>query len=310
MSYVVVVGSLNMDLVVRVPRFPTPGETVLGQDFGTFPGGKGANQAVAAARLGAKVSMIGRVGDDNLGHDLIQNLIREGIDIQHVSVDDTEPTGVAMITVDEEGQNAIAVASGANMRLQSADVERAWDEIEPPDVLVMPLEVPLECLLTAAKLAQNVGSTVILNPAPARELPDGFLQYINVVVPNETETSILTGSELTDSSMTIVAARKLQSMGVNQIVLTLGASGALILDGEEAAIEIAPHVVDVVDTTAAGDAFVGGLAVAMGEGNSLYDSARMANAAGALATTVMGAQPAMPSRESVLNLLISEGDGL
>jgi ribokinase len=215
-----------------------------------------------------------------------------------------------MITVDEEGQNAIAVASGANMRLQSADVERAWDEIEPPDVLVMPLEVPLECLLTAAKLAQNVGSTVILNPAPARELPDGFLQYINVVVPNETETSILTGSELTDSSMTIAAARKLQSMGVNQIVLTLGASGALILDGEEAAIEIAPHVVDVVDTTAAGDAFVGGLAVAMGEGNSLYDSARMANAAGALATTVMGAQPAMPSRESVLNLLISEGDGL
>ena len=310
MAYVVVVGSLNMDLVVRVPRLPTPGETVLGRDFGTFPGGKGANQAVAAARMGAKVSMLGRVGDDGFGHDLVENLTREGVGVQYISIDENESTGIAMITVDKSGQNSIAVASGANMLLQPVHVKAAWDEIEPPDVLVMPLEVPLDCLMTAAKLAQNTDTTVILNPAPARELSDDFLQCINVVVPNETETSILTGIELTNSNTTIAAARKLQSLGVNQVVLTLGASGALVLDGEEATIEIASHTVDVVDTTAAGDAFVAGLAVAIGEGKSLDDSARIANAAGALATTLMGAQPAMPTRENVLNLLDNERGGL
>jgi ribokinase len=306
MSHIVVVGSLNMDLVVRVPKLPLPGETVLGGEFGTYPGGKGANQAVAAARLGARVSMIGRVGDDDFGQSLVENLKTEGIDVRHVSRDKHEATGIAMITVDENGQNSIAVASGANMQLQPDDVQNAWEELEDPDILVMPLEVPVPCLQRAAELAREANTKVVLNPAPARTLSDEFLQLVDVIVPNETETKILTGSGLTDSDDASSAGCVLQTRGIPQVVLTLGDRGALAFDGDADPIKISAHVVEVVDTTAAGDAFVGGLSVALAEGKSLPDSARFANAAGALATMVKGAQPAMPSRKAVLELLGNE----
>jgi ribokinase len=309
MVHIVVVGSLNMDLVVNVPNLPLPGETVLGGGFGTYPGGKGANQAVAAARLGAKVTMIGCIGDDDFGQSLVKNLESEGIEVRHIVKDQIEATGIAMITVDENGQNSIAVASGANMQLQPEDVQDAWVDIDDPDILVMPLEVPVPCLQKAAELAQEVGTKVILNPAPAKTMADEFLKLIDVIVPNESETMILTGSDLIDSQDTISAGRVLQARGIPQVVLTLGARGALVFDGDLPPIHIAPHEVAVVDTTAAGDAFVGGLSVALGEGRSLLDSARFANAAGALATMVKGAQPAMPSKRAVMDLL-KNGGGL
>ena len=213
MLHIVVVGSLNMDLVVQVPSIPVPGETVLGDNFATIPGGKGANQAVAASRLGAFVSLIGRVGNDAFGEELIANARREGVDITHVSRDEKAATGVAMIAVDRAGQNSIAVASGANFRLTKADVEAAWGVIDKVDVLVMPLETPLEAIETAVDLAHHSGAQVILNPAPARPLPPRILAGVDVLVPNEPETTQLTGMSTGTKSETENAARELLRLG-------------------------------------------------------------------------------------------------
>ena len=299
-AHIVVVGSLNMDLVIRTPHIPQPGESILGRDFQTLPGGKGANQAVAAARIGAQVTMVGRVGRDGFGETLLGTLAAAGIDNQYVIKDESAATGVALIVVDEAGQNSIVVASGANMSLTVDDVIAAEAAIAAADVLLLQLESPLAVVERAAEVATQHGVTVILNPAPAQKLPTSLLSKVDILIPNETETSLLTG--LTLSTPIEQAAEALFDLGVGKIIMTLGEKGAMYIDhdGHELvpAFKIAP-----VDTTAAGDAFVGGFAVALAEKQPLAKAVRWGNASGALAATKMGAQPSLPDRAALLALL-------
>ncbi|MBN1319101.1 MAG: ribokinase [Anaerolineales bacterium] len=303
MSHIVVVGSINMDMVVRAPVHPAPGETILGSDFHTIPGGKGANQAVAAARLGSRVSMIGRVGKDEFGKTLLENLTNEGINTDHVGIDPEAASGIAIITLNAAGQNTIVVASGSNMRLTPDIVRDAWEELGKIDAVVMQLEIPTDCIIEAAVLANECRARVILNPAPARALPDELYHLIDVIVPNESETSLLTGLPVESSDEVERAARQLLAKGVQAVALTLGGRGASVLDRRGHVIQLLPHQVEVVDTTAAGDAFVAGLAVGLAEGATLLEAAKLGNAAGALAVTRLGAQPAMPTRSEVMKLL-------
>jgi ribokinase len=300
----VVVGSLNMDLVVRVAHLPAQGETILGGEFHTIPGGKGANQAVAAARLGAEVTMVGRVGNDGFGQALHTNLAGEEIDVTHLRTDPAASTGVALITVDQHGQNTIVVVSGANMCLMPAEVEQALTQIGPFDVAIMQLESPIECVETAARLARQAGARTILNPAPARLLPVRLLEQIDFLVPNETEASLLSGVDISEIEGAEHAARVLISQGVRSVVITLGGKGALLVAGKyDAPVHFPAYPVDVVDTTAAGDAFVAGLAVGLGEGMPLQEAVQLGSAAGALSVTRLGAQPSLPTRREVSQLL-------
>jgi ribokinase len=302
--HVVVVGSLNMDLVVHMPAIPRPGETLLGGRFATFPGGKGANQAVAAARLGARVTLIGRVGADSFGQQLVHLAQAEGVETGHVVIDPDQATGVALITVDAHGQNSIAVASGANLALTAQDVCRAWEQIGEVDLVVMPLEVPLEAVFAAAQLARQQQAKVILNPAPAQELDNSLLEMVDVIVPNEWETEYLTGTEISTDKDARHAASSLLVRGVGSVIVTLGARGALVVEaGPDGPIahHLPAHSVKAVDSTAAGDAFVGALATGLGEGMSLLEAARWANAAAALSVTARGAQPSLPKRVDVEN---------
>jgi len=299
---VTVAGSLNVDLVVRTPRIPRPGETIIGGEFRTVPGGKGANQAVAAARLGAQVAMVGRVGGDAFGGLLLDNLAAAGVDHTFVTQDPQAATGVALIEVDDAGQNSIVVVSGANKRLSPADVEAAAAAIGAADVLLLQLESPLETVTRAAQVARAQGVTVILNPAPARPVPAGLLGLVDVLIPNESETALLTGLPVGDQEQAQAAAAALRRMGVATVILTLGERGALL--AYEGGAELFPAFdVTPVDTTAAGDAFVGGLAVALAEGRPLQEAVRWGNAAGALATTVLGAQPSLPTRQALEDML-------
>ena len=299
---VTVVGSLNMDLVTRASRIPQPGETIIGDDFHTLPGGKGANQAVAAARLGAQVAMVGRVGRDTFAGPLLDNLASAGVDCTFVTQDSQAVTGVALIVVDAAGQNSIVVASGANMRLLPDDVDAAESVISAAHVLLLQLESPLETVTRAAQVARAHGVQVILNPAPARSLPASLLSLVDVLVPNESETELLTGLPVGDPAEAEAAAAALQEMGVGTVILTLGERGAL-LAREGGATLLPAFDVRPVDTTAAGDAFVGGLGVALAEGKTLAEAVRWGNAAGALATTKLGAQPSLPTRGALEALL-------
>lgn len=303
MPHIVVVGSLNMDLVVRAPKMPEPGETILGQDFRKVPGGKGANQAVAAARMGADVTMIGCIGNDSFGTTLIKKLEGEGIDTSHVKVIPDAASGIAMITVDETGQNSIVVASGANMSLTPNHVRTAWNSLKDIDVVVMPLEVPLACIQEAAKLAKGNGSQVVLNPAPAQPLPDELLHNVDVLVPNETETELLSKKRVDTLQQAREAAQYLLGYGIKIVVLTLGSRGALLVSQDGYLKQFNSHDVKVVDTTAAGDAFVAALSVGIAEGMDWENTVLMANAAGALAATGIGAQPSLPKRKKVFELL-------
>jgi ribokinase len=300
---IVVVGSLNMDLVVRMPQIPHPGETLLGGVFKTFPGGKGANQAVAAARLGAHVTMIGCVGGDAFGQEMRDTLTAEGIDTTHVLVHAESATGVALIQVDSKGQNSIAVASGANFQLTSADVEKAMQSIGNFDVLVMPLETPLETIYTAAKIASSCGAKVLFNPAPAQVLNSDLLELVDVLLPNEYEVALMTGLPPLQSAADVrSAAEKLLSLGVKNLMVTMGSQGAMLFDGKmESQIPACP--VQAVDSTAAGDCFVGALAVGLCEGKSLLSAAEFASAASAISVTRDGAQPSLPRREEVLQFM-------
>jgi ribokinase len=303
-AYVTVVGSLNMDLVIRAPRIPQPGETIIGGELHTVPGGKGANQAVAAARLGARVSMVGRVGRDAFAGPLLDNLTATGVDHTFVTGDAEAATGVALIVVDDAGQNSIVVASGANMRLSPADVEAAEAAISAAQVVLLQLESPLETVTRAAEIARAHGVTVILNPAPARPLPAALLSLVDVLVPNESETALLSGVPVGNQAEAAAAAAALRAAGVGTLILTLGERGAMLAREGEAALFPAFDVTPV-DTTAAGDAFVGGLAVALAEGKALAEAVRWGNAAGALATTRLGAQPSLPSRQALETLLVT-----
>jgi len=302
MNKIVVVGSLNMDLVVRIPQIPLPGETLLGGNFKTFPGGKGANQAVAAARLGGDVVMIGCVGNDSFGQELRETLARDAINIEHVAVHPDQATGVALIQVDERGQNSIAVASGANFCLTGAQIEKALSSLESFDVLVMPLETPLETIYTAARIAASRGVRVLLNPAPAQVLQRDLLERVDVLLPNEHEVMRVAGGDAADLQS---AAEKLLGLGVKNLLVTLGDQGAALFDGKNnQPICIPAFPVQAVDTTAAGDCFVGALAVALCEGKPLAAAAGFASAASAIAVTRPGAQPSLPLRAEVEQFLL------
>jgi ribokinase len=299
---VVVVGSLNMDLVVCAPRIPHPGETVIGGEFYTAAGGKGSNQAVAAARLGAKVHMVGRVGQDELGAQLMETLEEAGVDHQFVVQDPGSSTGVALITVADSGQNSIVVAPGSNMRLSPDDVDAARGAIGEADILLVQLETPLETVTRALQIARAKGVKTILNPAPARTLPRETFGLVDVLIPNETETAVLTGLSVGTQTEAKTAGVALRKQGVKTVVMTLGERGAIYADAGDVNA-LSAYEVKAVDTTAAGDAFVGAFAVATAEGKSLSEAVRWGNAAGALAVTKRGAQPSLPDRGALEEIL-------
>ena len=297
MPDILVVGSLNTDLVVRTPRFPQPGETISGEDLQVIPGGKGANQAVAAARLGASVSMLGRVGKDNFGDLLLNNLKSNQVDSQLVQRDEAS-TGTAIIVVDSNGQNSIVLSAGANGKVTSADITSFLDH----KLLLLQLEIPLETVLSAAQRAHENGLRVILNPAPAQQIPAALISLADFLIPNETELSLLTGLPVNDINSAEEAARKLLDKGAQNLIVTLGSKGALIITRAQVT-HVDAYSVDVVDTTAAGDAFIGGFATALLQERSLEESVRYGCACGALATTKFGAQPSLPTKEDVERLL-------
>ena len=301
MVNVTVVGSLNMDLVVKAPRLPAVGETVTKGTFGTFPGGKGANQAVAAARLGARVGMVGAIGKDAFGSQLRDGLRRDGVDVSHVIEIDDAPSGVALITVGSQGQNTIVVAPGANWRMTTAHVDAAADLIARSQILLIQLEIPIETVTRAAEIASSAKVRVVLDPAPAPEspLPDRLVRLVDFINPNEVEAKALTGTNVADERGARDTAERLLAMGCRSVVLKLGARGAFVADGDTRAAVPGIHV-DAVDTTAAGDAFAGALAVALGEGRPVMEAVRFANVAGAISVTRMGAQPSMPRRAEVV----------
>ncbi|MBF6612823.1 MAG: ribokinase [Chloroflexi bacterium] len=311
-SLVCVVGSINMDLVVRAPVLPVLGQTLLGGPFGTFPGGKGANQAVAAARAGGRVAMIGCVGEDAYGRALHAGLQDEGIDVSLVRTQADTATGVALITVDPQGQNTIIVAPGANAALTAEDVERAAEIIQSAGVLLLQLEVPLPAVTVAARIARRAGTQVILNPAPAPTptMDDSFLDLlalVDVLIPNETEAEALTSIHGGDNAGPELMARALHELRVGAVVITLGEHGVFVLDGERTYRQ-APFPVRAIDATAAGDAFIGALAVALAEDRILHRAVRWGAAAGALAATTAGAQPSLPSRAGIEKLLAGAED--
>jgi len=301
---IVVVGSLNMDLVAYTSRLPEMGETILGQDFQTFPGGKGANQAVAAARLGASVSMIGKVGQDSFGEILIDNLRNNGVNTEHILKDPQNPTGTAVITVDAEGRNTIVVISGSNYQLSPQDVERCRQVIASADVLLLQLETPIETVLRAAQLARESGVKVLLNPAPAQELPDALYTLVDVLIPNETEAALLTGFPVANPQQAVSAAETLLQKGVKNVLVTLGKQGSLWVDASGSRVTPSFEV-SAVDSTAAGDAFIGGLGSALAQQTSIEDALRWGSAAGALAVTRKGAQSSLPS-ETELKAFLAE----
>ena len=295
---IVVVGSLNMDLVMRTPRVPVGGETLHGHEFATLPGGKGANQAVACARLGGKVSMIGQVGDDGFGQTLRNGLAADGIDVTGVKQTASVGTGVAMILVEDIGQNRIGLAPGANGALTPADIDAQQAVIANAALLVVQLEVPLPVVQRAMALARAAGVAVLLNPAPASPLPDELWSQVDIVVPNESEASLITGIEVKDAPSAFAAARLLRSRGVACVLVTLGANGVALVDdtGER---HLPAQVVKAVDTTAAGDTFIGGLAAGLIEGLSVDDAAALGQRASALCVTRHGAQPSIPYRREL-----------
>ena len=295
---VLVVGSLNMDLVVQVEVQPRPGDTVLASDVATFPGGKGANQAAAAAKAGGHVRMLGRVGTDDHGQALKSALETAGVDTGFVTEVEGQ-SGLAFITVDAGGENMIVVSSGANRHLA---LETVLDEhFDGVAVVLMQLESPLETVARAAELAQKRDILVVLNAAPARDLPADLLKNVTHLVVNEGEAGFLVGTKVADAASAQTAGEGLLERGVGNVVVTLGGEGVVWVG--ESAGRLGAHRVQVVDTTAAGDAFCGALAVKLAEGASLAETVRFANAAGALATTKKGAQPSLPSRAAVEKLL-------
>lgn len=299
MSNILVIGSLNADLVVRVSRFPAPGETISGEDLAIIPGGKGANQAVAAARQGAQVSMVGCVGDDSFGPALVQNLQSSRVDTSHVRTDPAS-TGTATIVVDAQGQNSIVLSPGANAKVSTSDVDAV--SFENAKILLLQFEIPFKTVTYAASVARQNGLRVVLNPAPARPIPDSLLANIDILIPNESELQLLTGMPVNDMESAKPAAQALLAKGVETVIVTLGSNGALLVT-PEATVNIPAFNVDVVDTTAAGDAFIGGFAAALLKGSSLEDAVRYGNASGALAATKFGAQPSLPTAEDVAQFL-------
>jgi ribokinase len=298
MKKILVIGSSNTDLVIRVPEIPRPGETLLGGQFQTFPGGKGANQAVAAARAGGEVVFIASVGDDAYGQEAVR-----GYKLDHINTGDIKicrgiPSGVAMITISDSGENAITVAPGANAMLLPGDLDEAEEAFEEADYMLVQLEIPVETVAKALELGKELGTRTILNPAPAAPLSDEILSNTDILTPNRTEAESLTGQKVDSAEEAGKAAGVLHGRGVGTVIITLGAEGAFFSDRKSGRSALVPgFTVEAVDTTAAGDVFNGYLAVVLAEGYALEDAIRSAHAAAALSVQKMGAQSSIPGRE-------------
>lgn len=299
---ITVIGSSNTDLVAKTPKLPAPGETVLGSEFVIAPGGKGANQAVAIARLGGDVTLVAKLGMDDFGDRALENFQRDGIRTNFVFRDQESPSGVALIFVADDGENMIVAALGANTRLSPEDIDKARAAIEGADMVVLQLETPLETVEHAVTIAAEKDIPVILNPAPGRKLEPALIEKVYCLTPNETEAEILTGIGITDHNAARKAGAKLLELGVGSVVVTMGKRGAMLVTVEESSL-IPAVAVDAVDATAAGDAFTGGLAYALASGMDLRDAVRFANSAAGLAVTKMGAQPSMPTSDELERFL-------
>ena len=298
MKKIVVVGSSNTDLIIKVPEIPRPGETLLGGEFMTFPGGKGANQAVAAARAGGDVVFIAAVGDDPYGEEALKGYRLDQINTENIKICKGVPSGIAMITISEKGENAITVASGANALLSPADLEELDEVFHEADYMLIQLETPLETVQKAVELCNKLKTRVILNPAPAAELSDKILEKVSIITPNETEAESLTGVIVSDELSAAEAAEVLHDFGIETVIITLGASGAYLSDRVTSTRSMVPGFsVQAVDTTAAGDVFNGQLAVSLAEGRELERAIVEAHAAAALSVQKLGAQSSIPRRE-------------
>jgi ribokinase len=302
---ILVIGSSNTDLIISAPRFPGPGETMLGGAFTRAAGGKGANQAVAAARAGGAVTFVARIGRDANGDQAIRGFRAAGINVRHVARDRATPSGVAFIVVTSTGENCITVASGANEKLSPVDVRRAQKVFRIASVALLQLESPIATVKAAVELATAVGLRLILNPAPARLLPRSLLEHVYLLTPNESEAERLTGIVVNTDRSAARAAEKLLKTGVSNVVITMGSRGAFVA-GSDVRYLVRGFRVKAVDTTGAGDVFNGALAVAIAEGKSLLESARFASAAAACSVTRLGAQPSAPARRDI-NAMLSKG---
>lgn len=298
-SSIVVIGSSNTDMVVKATHLPQPGETVLGGTFFMNAGGKGANQAVAAARLGGPVTFICKTGNDIFGREAIALFGKEGIDTSFITMDQNHPSGVALITVDQKGENCIVVASGANAALLPNDVEPAQEKLEKASFILMQLETPLDTIDYVTSLALEKNIPVVLNPAPACKLNDEFLSKISIITPNQKEAEMLTGIKVSDRTTAEKAAKALQAKGIATVVVTMGAEGALVLHNNQCTIVDAPKVT-AIDTTAAGDVFNGALVTALSEGREMLDSVKFACEAASISVTRLGAQSSAPYRHEII----------
>ena len=298
MNKIIVIGSSNTDMVIKSKRLPAPGETILGGTFLMNPGGKGANQAVAASRLGGNVTFVTKTGNDIFGSEAKQLFDKEKINTRFIIKDEKNPSGVALINVDENGENSIVVASGSNGTLSAYDIYDEVFKTEPSDIFLMQLEIPVSTVEFVAEKASDNGNRVILNPAPARQLSDDLLKCLYLITPNETEAELLTGIKVHDISSAEKAALYLQDKGIKNVIITMGASGAYVLTGKiSSMITVIP--VKAIDTTAAGDVFNGALAVAISEGKEIVDAVTFANKAASISVTRMGAQASAPYRKEI-----------
>lgn len=302
MNNIIVVGSINMDLVVQTNRAPVKGETLSGIAYQTIPGGKGANQAVAVAKLGGQVCFVGRVGNDGFGKKMMQAMKSEGIYDEYIVTDPESTTGMAFIVVESEGDNRIIVVPGANARVSNDDVERVFCAHSEAQALVLQFEIPLETAFFAIEKAMKKQIPVFLNAAPAYSIPDSVLNKVDFLIVNETELGFLAGCDIVDKESGRKAAENFLDKGVGCVILTLGAKGAMTISRDEC-LYVPPFDAKVIDTTAAGDSFIGGFVTAYLETRDIAIALRTGNAAGALATTKMGAQTSIPTKEEVLNFL-------
>ncbi|OOR99960.1 ribokinase [Haemophilus paracuniculus] len=308
MKTLCILGSINVDHVIRVPYFPQAGETLTGSGYQIAYGGKGANQAVAAARMGAKVAFIGAVGDDDIGREMVSAFAKDGIDTTAISTIHNQNTGLAMIQVADSGENSIVISAGANGDLSPALVEQHRAVIEQADTLLMQLESPLESILAAAKIAKQANTKVVLNPAPARALPDELLSQLDMITPNETEAEILTGVKITDDQTACKAAGVFHQKGIETVLITLGSKGVylsqLTQQSQQGQGEIIKGFkVQAIDTTGAGDTFNGAFLTALLESKTAPEASRLAHAAAAISVTRKGAQSAIPYRQEVEEFL-------
>ena len=303
---IVVIGSSNTDMIIKTSHIPKPGETVLGGHFSTAAGGKGANQAVSAARAGGEVVFIARVGDDLFGRKAIEGFMKDTINIEHILIDKDTPSGVALIFVDEHGENSIAVAPGANANVSPHDVESAGDVIASSEILLLQLEIPIETVKAAAAIASSNNVPVILNPAPAQPLDEELLRHVTVITPNETETEFITGVRVEDIKSAVRAADNLHARGVKTVLITCGRRGVYVSHDDFRGI-IPSFSVCAVDSTAAGDVFNGVLAVSLAERTSILDAVRFSQAAAAISVTRLGAQTSAPYRPEIEEFLSEHG---